>query len=272
VPPRLQREPLPKDLRGERLLVLSDQGLGDEIFFLRFAPELKARGSTVFYRADERIAAMIARSGAVDHVVGPEETPASLSRTMSVGDLPFLLGMSSAAAIPPSLHLPPLPASLEAMAACLGALGPAPYIAVTWRAGSKLSLYKEAPRLEIAKAVAGVPGTLIALQRLPHDGEIEEFAREVGRPAHDLTALNESLEDMLAALSLIDRYVCVSNTNVHLREGVGRPSHVLIPYPSEFRWMAKGPESPWFPGTRTYRQTLEGDWRAAFKILEEDLA
>jgi hypothetical protein len=251
--------------------VLHDQGLGDEIFFLRFAPALKARGPVVFYRANERIAALLARSGVVDHVVGPEDTPDNLSWTVSVGDLPCLLGTSGVEAFPRSLRLPPLPASLEAMALRLRTLGPAPYIALTWRAGDKRYLYKEAPRLGIAKAVAGVPGTLIALQRLPHDGEVEDFAREVGRPVHDLTALNESLEDMLAALSLIDRYVCVSNTNVHLRAGVGRPSHVLIPFPPEFRWMAKGGESPWFPGTRVYRQTSDGDWCAALQMLKEDL-
>ena len=92
-----------------------------------------------------------------------------------------------------------------------------------------------------------------------------------GRKAHDLTALNDDLEDMLAALSLLDEYVAVSNTNVHLRAGAGRTSRVLVPNPPEWRWMAAGDESPWFPGCRVYRQKLSGDWEEAFAALTGDL-
>jgi hypothetical protein len=156
----------------------------------------------------------------------------------------------------------------------LAAFGPGPYIGVTWRAGTKIhrnGLYKEVPRASLAAAVAHAPGTLIALQRQPAEGEVEAFAREAGRSIHDMTALNESLEEMLALLACLDDYLCVSNTNVHLRAGAGRTCRVLMPHPPEFRWMAEGEESPWFPGTKIYRQTPSGDWSAALNRIEEEL-
>jgi len=269
----VHRLPLPSDLRGHRILVLPDQGLGDEIFFLRFAPALRARGATVMYRASPRIAAMVERAHVVDGVVAPDETPPDLSLTVSVGDLPHLLGMASVAEIPPTLNLPPLPAASKAMATRLTALGPAPYIGITWRAGTKKKngLHKEVPRERLAAAVATAPGTLIALQRQPLEGEVAQFASEAGRLVHDLTTLNNTLEDMLALLDELDEYVCVSNTNVHLRTGTGEPCRVLMPHPPEFRWMADGIESPWFPGTRLYRQSADGDWDAALAQLKDDL-
>jgi tetratricopeptide (TPR) repeat protein len=270
----VHRLPLPADLRGYHILVLPDQGLGDELFFLRFAPGLRARGATVLYRASPRIAAMVERSHAVDRVIAADEIPPGLSLTVSVGDLPHLLGMASAAEIPPTLSLPTLREASAAMAARLAALGPEPYIGVTWRAGTanrKNGLYKEVPRAKLARALAKTSGTLIALQRLPLEGEVATFAREAGRPVHDLTALNDTLEDMLALLSELDDYVCVSNTNVHLRAGTGEPSRVLMPHPPEFRWMADGDSSPWFPGTHIYRQRPDGDWDAALSRLEEEL-
>ncbi|MCH8137806.1 MAG: hypothetical protein IH926_02440, partial [Proteobacteria bacterium] len=93
----------------------------------------------------------------------------------------------------------------------------------------------------------------------------------LGREAHDLTALNDDLEDMLALLALLDEYVTVSNTNVHLSAGAGRTSRVLVPNPPEWRWMAAGDESPWFPGCRIYRQEVNGDWEGAFARLAGDL-
>jgi len=93
----------------------------------------------------------------------------------------------------------------------------------------------------------------------------------VGRAVHDLSALNDNLADMLAALTIVDEYVCVSNTNTHLRASAGRTGRVLVPWPPEWRWMISGEESPWFPGFRIYRQKPDGDWTAALDRLRQDL-
>ncbi len=263
IPPAL---PLPVDLRDSRVLVLREQGLGDELFYLRFAAPLKARGATILIRASESLAGMISRSGAADHVFSNDEKPSGIPHTVAAGDLPYLLGMASAADIPPPLALTPLPDAQAAMANRLAALGPAPYIGVTWRA-----LRQEVPRQELASALAPVPGTLLALQHLPEQGEVENFAREAGRPVHDFSALNESLEDMLALLSIIDEYVCVSSTNVLLRAGIRKTSRVLVSCPADFHWMAEDQQSPWFPGTSIYRQDQSGDWGRALAALKADL-
>jgi hypothetical protein len=119
--------------------------------------------------------------------------------------------------------------------------------------------------------VRGISATLLALQRNPQPGEIGQLAADLGEPVHDLSALNEDLEAMLALLALIDDYVGVSNTNMHLRAGAGRIARVLVPCPAEWRWMAEGDESPWFPGFRVYRQNPDGDWKAALGRLRGDL-
>ena len=76
---------------------------------------------------------------------------------------------------------------------------------------------------------------------------------------------------MLAVLALIEDYIGVSNTNMHLRAGAGRTARVLVPQPPEWRWMAAGEESPWFPGFRIYRQGIDGDWGEALAKLARDL-
>ena len=270
------REPHgPDDIANRHILLLGEQGLGDEIFFLRFHPELARRGAArISARISAKIASLIGRVPGLDDVVsGPSARPPA-DTVIAVGDLPMVLRMSGVDQIPPSLRVEPLAERVADIAERLAALGPPPYIGVTWRAGTadRLgSLFKLAPLADIGAALAGLPGTLIALQRLPESGEIAALAAAAGKPVHDLTALNDDLEGMLALLSLLDDYVCVSNTNVHLRAMVGRTCRVLIPAPPDFRWLAAGDESPWFPGSRVYRQGADGSWREALSSLADDL-
>lgn len=276
----LHRVPLAPDLSGLRILLGKDQGLGDEIFFLRFAPELKRRGAHITYLAGDKIASLFRRLPFLDAVADEGVLRESWDMVVSIGDLPHMTGMASAADVPQSITLPVLPDRLAVQQANLSALGPPPYIGVTWRAGldQARSLYKTVPLERIGAALRKTRGTLIALQRLPEKGEIRRLAKAAGRPIHDLTALNDQLEDMLALLSLLDDYVTVSNTNVHLRAAAGgagsrgaRQGRVLVPHPPEFRWMAAGSVSPWFPDCAVYRQGVSGSWDAAFAVLESDL-
>jgi len=57
-----------------------------------------------------------------------------------------------------------------------------------------------------------------------------------------------------------------------LRAGAGRTARVLVPRPAEWRWMAAGSSSPWFPGFSVYRQSIDGEWNAALDALGRDLA
>ena len=264
---------LPDDLAGQRLLAMHDQGLGDELFFLRFAPQFKRRGAYLMYSSSPKIASLLARVTAIDELLGQDDPAQNADSVFSIGDLPWLLGMHSAAGIPPALPLSPLPERMEVMRDRLAMLGKPPYIGVTWRAGDRSKahvLYKECPLSRLAEALRPIPATILALQRHPAPGEIETFRAALGREVHDLSALNDDLESMLALLALLDDYVGVSNTNMHLRAGVNRTAKVLVPAPPEWRWMAEGKESPWFPGFTVYRQGYDGDWSKAFDDLQND--
>ena len=276
------RRPLPvtpwdgADLGGRRVFIHAEQGLGDEIFFLRFVLQLRHKGAGhIIYRPTTKIAPLLSRVQVIDHLAGSNDQPNHTDLVCSVGDLPQLLGPESDNLTPPSLTIPVSAVEVERTRHVLATLGPPPYVGVTWRAGSQgseLVLYKESPLTAVAQALRDIPATVLILQRHPLEGEVTAFSQALGRPVHDLSALNEDLEQVLALLALIDDYIGVSNTNMHLRAGVGKTARVLVPAPPEWRWMAEGKESPWFPGFSVYRQGYDGDWTKAFAELVKDLA
>ena len=266
--------PLPAQLAGERILLHGEQGLGDVLFFLRFAPVLKARGAKLSLACAKKLHGVIGTDG-FDAVM---ET-AGAGRQVWLGDLPALLDCNET---PPAW---PLRAGDDARRAArerLGALGPGPYLAVTWRAGTdvargrefgaeRASLTKALPPAELGAVLRGWKGTMILLQRGARAGEAERFGATVGTACHDLSALGDDLPMLLAVLAEIDEYATVSNTNVHLLAGLGRTARVLIPYPAEWRWMRREGGSPWFPDFPVYRQAQSRDWQPALAALRRDL-
>ena len=255
---------LASDLTGIIVDIVDEQGLGDALFFLRFAPALRARGAVLRYECDPRLAGIVERmidSGSV--------TANTATVRVALGDLPYVLGADTAPPVP----VRALTDRLAAMTARLRAAGPPPFIGLTWRAGQRVDsfLFKEVPPERLGKALLTAPGTLIDLQRKPLHGEHATLEKVLGRSVADFSAHNDDLEDMLALMSLLDDYVGVSNTNMHLRAAAGRPARVLIPNPAEYRWMVAGKESPWFPGFRLYRQAANGNWDNALNRLADDL-
>lgn len=252
--------PWPQDLTGMRIRVEPEQGLGDQLFLARFFDVAKARGAEISFLADSALAPFLPNL---------ETSDADLSCLL--GDLPYLL---STVAVPVPVPLVPDRAQVEAIETELRRAGPPPYIGVTYRAGLEAagSLFKEIPLSELAEALSGSPGTIVNIQRLARDGEGSELADLLGREVIDLTRLNDDLPEMLALLSVLDDYIGVSNTNTHLRAGLGLPARVLVCHPADYRWMASGTGSPWFPDFTLYRQEASGGWSDAVRNLCTDLS
>ena len=254
-------------LDGLEVELRAEQGLGDVLFFLRFAGEVRRRGARTVLYAPARLVEIVRRADCVDEVRDEAQAPPLTRESVLIGDLPFLLGLGGADAAAP-LRLEPLPERVAALRERLAACGPAPSVALTWRAGvaagtRRYSLTKDISLDDFARAAASAPGTLVAVQRNPEAGEVARLSGLAGRPVHDFSDTNADLEDALALMACLDDYVGVSNTNIHLLAGVGGHARVLVPSPPEWRWMAQGEESSWFRGFPVFRQQPDGKWDGA---------
>lgn len=257
------RVPAPGELAGRSLLVVAEQGLGDILFFLRFVPQLLA--ARVGFAGDARLHSILARTGLFDACFADRRAAAGYENELLIGDLPLV---ANGDATPPSLRAAPEGARVAQWRTRLEALGPHPWTGLTWRAGAadaakKHGLAKNVPLAPLLEALVPNGGTLVALQRNPAAGELNAPA---GLGFADLSSINDNLEDALAVLSLLDRHVGVSNTNMHLAALAGRTAQILVPFPPEWRWGVDG-ESPWYPGFEVFRQRPDGDWGPALAAL-----
>lgn len=273
-----EERPLPT-LEGASVAVHGEQGLGDELFFMRFLPELARSARRVTYRGDPRLRPLLERSGfGCTWADDADERP---DVECLAGDLPFLLGHPSRTGFPPPFPVSALPERAASFRRRLAEFGPPPYLGVTWRAGYAETaeranllrvLFKQIAPEALGEALAGFPGSLVSIQRKPQPGEAEAFQAAAGRAVLDLSGANDDLEDIVAVLSLLEDYIGVSNTNMYLRLGLGKTARVLLQTPPEWRWTAAGATSAWFPGFTIYRHDVDTGWTGALRRLGADLA
>ena len=272
---RAQRREQSATLRHDnsaRVAIHAEQGLGDNLFFLRFAQRLRDRGKVLDFVGDARLHPLLARSGLFAALAARlDDLPEAVRDVMLAGDL------GSGGDAPPPLPLAADAHRMQAMRERLDRLGDPPYVALAWRAGEPRSgrienLFKELPLGALGDALRGVKATWLAIQRDPAAGEIETLSRAIGARVHDFTAVNRDLEDATALLAIVDSYAGVSSTLVHIAAGLGTPCHVAVPFPPEWRWMEAGATSPWFPNATVHRQAQDGDWSAALSSLARALA
>jgi Flp pilus assembly protein TadD len=259
---------VPFHLSGKRLWLMPEQGIGDELFFLRFVPYLRKLGAWVAYQPTAKILPLVMRSGWVDAVVRTGDPVPAVDGIFAVGDVPLLLGMSRAEDIPPPLGLAPLPAARAAALQWL-AQYPRPWVGLTWEAGSRHdpnSIYKRWPVEEAAAVFRAFPGTVVILQRGMREEDRCVVAQAMPQALY-ATEWSNDLEQMLGLLDVLEAYITVSNTNVHLRAMLGKVSDVILPLPPEFRWMIEGERSPWYPEYPLYRQPLSGAWEGVRAAL-----
>jgi tetratricopeptide (TPR) repeat protein len=263
-----------------RIRLHTDQGIGDELFFLRFAGGVRAMGHRLLLLTGRKQLPLLSALTDLLDVVQPADTTGAAPCDVALlcSDLPLV----TREVLPAPLRLRPEPERLGRLQAQLRIFGPPPYVGVTWRAGPTLEeqvggrltwVYsKQVPPEELAAVLRPLRATVVVLQRRISEGERSRFQKALGREALDLSGVHEELPDALAALSLLDEYIGVSSTNMHLLAGVeGKRARVLVKHPAEWRWGLEGDSSPWFPGFYVYRQTPDRSWARAFRELAADL-
>lgn len=268
------------DSGSRSVLLVGEQGLGDELFFLRFAPQLASRGVKLAYWGNGKLRTILERTGLFERVQAYEEQAPAADLFAHVGSLPWILADREGSVHPAPLALTPEPGRVDRMRQLLRHSGAPPFIGLTWHAGHAGSRF-DAHRMQvlckrIAPALIGphlaaAGGTVVVVQRNPAPEDMAALADALGQSPLDLSSVNDDLDDMLALMSVLDDYVGVSNTNMHLRAGTGHWARVLVPMPQEWRWQSEGTRSPWYPGFTVYRQAPSRSWDDALARLRGDL-
>jgi tetratricopeptide (TPR) repeat protein len=247
---------------GKIVLIHAEQGFGDTLQFIRYAPLLAARGARVMAAVPRALKPLIgAMPGIVALTEGDVQPPFDFHCPMMNLPLAFDTDLATIPRAVPYLHAPP--ERVEAWRARLGEVGGdgQMVVGIAWAgSGSFAGDRHRSLAFSTLRALLSVPGiTFVGLQRDVPLGDVAALS------ATGLVNLGPELSDFAdaaAVLTLLDLVVSVDTAIVHLAGALAKPVYVMLPYAPDFRWMLERIDSPWYPTARLFRQQRRGDWES----------
>ena len=256
-------------LEGRAIVVLAEQGLGDQIMFASCLPDLLAlKPEKVFVEAIYRVAPTLVRSFPDCEIVSTKQNReldwlTELSGAdcyVPLADLPRFFRQTRHS-FPANAYLKADPARIEHWRAELARCGAAPYIGITWRGGTP-STRAPVRSLELsmlAPLINNMSATWINLQYGNVDEEIGAAKNQNLVISHWPDAIAD-LDEFSALICALDGVVTACNTTVHYAGALGKPVCVLAPKIPEWRYGLSYRMMPWYPDVSILRQAVSGDW------------
>ncbi len=262
-------------LSGKTVLLHAEQGLGDTIQFIRYAPLVQRRGGRVVVACQRPLLALLAGCAGIDAVVPQEDRLPDFDVHAAIMGLPHLFG-TTLADIP--ADIPYLAAQTARVSRWRGELDPIPEfkVGLVWQGNPYHTLDQHRSfRLAEFAPLARVPGVkLVSLQWGPGSEQLDEPGRKfpvINLPGR-VRLPDQAFLDDAAIMMHLDLVVTVDSAMAHLAGALGRPTWVALPFAGDWRWLFNRDDSPWYPTTRLFRQTRWGDWPGVFERIAAALA
>jgi hypothetical protein len=87
----------------------------------------------------------------------------------------------------------------------------------------------------------------------------------------DSACLGKGLMTLACVISQLDLVITVDTLAAHLAGAMGIRAWVLLQRAADWRWMAAGDTSPWYPSLRLFREPAVGGWPALIEQVREEL-
>lgn len=263
--PRWKGEPL----AGKTLLLTWEQGLGDTLMFLRFAPLAKAMGGTVLLEVQPPLAELAATCPSIDRVLLPGEAIPAFDVHASLMSLPaiFHTGLDSIPADIPYLGVPQHVPERQALSDLMAKTTDQVRVGLCWTGSYQ---YARDAKRSLPSAVLAPLGSLPGAALYSFQFDAAEEA-----PLPDLITLGPLLKgfaNTAYALSHMDLMITADTVMAHLAGAMGIPTLLLLSFIPDWRWMLGRDDTPWYPNTRLYRQHTPGDWDSVLRHVMKDLA
>ncbi len=261
-----------QDIKNCTVLVIGEQGHGDNIQFVRYLYNLHVAGAKLVFATTEGLIPLLANRSIVDHVVGYDQVPDHFDYWTPLMSIPGILGIT-----------------LENFPSTISYINPDPVLAGQWqqRLGPKtrmrvgfawsgrkdnwLNEHKGMPFETMLDLIKKQPTVEWINLQADADADQCQALRAAGVKLFENSIAN--FADTAALVCHCDVVVCVDTAIAHLSGAMGRPTWLMLNwFGACWRWLINRDDSPWYPNMRIFRQTAQDDWSGVTDRISQYLS
>ena len=251
--------------QGEKLLIVSEQGLGDTLQFMRYILFLKKQGVNICFCAQTKLHGLIQASGI-------EQSPLNSKQANVISNMNWipLLSLPKHLGVTPTNPIinEPYIASTDELVAKWKSLLSAetsPIIGINWQGNAKAEKTshkgRSLPLETFSTIIEKIPASIISLQKGFGSEQLESCSfRDRFVSCQEL--INETYDFLETAAIIVNcDLIITSDTCVaHLAGGLNKPTWLLLKAVPDWRWGLNSKSTFWYPSMRLFRQNESGNW------------
>jgi len=252
----------------QRLLVYSEQGLGDSIQFARFLPLVKSLGGELIFEIRPELAQLFGDLDGPDKITifSPEKPPTD--------DFDFQISLMS------------LPLALDIK---IEELPPPTIIKIDSAKKEYWNQQLDSKKINIGLVWAGrsthtndchrsLP--LTKFNNLANLNNIQFYGLQTGAPSRQINTFANpgkirncaptltNFTDTAAIINELDLVISVDTAVAHLSASLAKPTWILLSFVPDWRWQRSKQNSQWYSSVHLFRQPRPGDWENVFNRLK----
>lgn len=260
------------DITGRTVLLLGEQGFGDIIQFIRYAPLVAQRNAKVIVVCHKELTSLIQNTDGISRVVGYGQQLPEFDVYCPLLSLPFIFS-TTLESIPAKFpYIKANPSFTEKWRDIMRSDTSRLKIGIVWSGNPKnLKLRYKSSSLDMFSPFAQFDDiSFYSLQK----GEAAEQAKRApkGLKLIDLTEEIQDFSDTAAFIGNLDLVISVDTAVAHLAGALGKPVWTLLPFMPDWRWLLNRQDSPWYPTMKLFRQFTSGDWKPVIAQMAKELA
>ena len=260
---------------GMKILLVSEQGLGDTIQFIRYSLYLKRLGFKVTLCCLKKLHSLFESSNICDNLISPNDAAKIYDIPWApLLSLPNLLNINQGNILINDKYLDIPKIRIQNWKKILKKDNK-PLIGINWQGNPKAEKGKvngRSIKLEEFSVLKSSEYKFVSLQKGFGMDQLDKCSfKEYFIDKQEVVNKTLDFLDSAAIISCCDLVITSDSMNAHLSGSIGKKTWLLLKYVPDWRWGMEKDSSHWYKSLKLYRQNSNNKWKDIFEIIAKDL-
>lgn len=250
--------------KDKTLLLYTEQGFGDIIQFIRYAPIVKQLGGRVVFECKQELLRLLDSVEGIDELVVRGEKRPHIDLQCPLLSVPGLIGNRADTICSKVPYLKPPAGAGDKFKPLIDRAQNRFKVGIIWSGSVTFHAnHLRATTLNNFLELLRVPNVqLYSMQMMQPREQLQQFG--VNSIILDPTPLIDDFADTAALIEQLDLVIMTDSSVAHLTGALNCPIWTILCYMADWRWFEDRKDTPYYPSMRLFRQEKYNQWDDVF--------